>query len=116
MTTLQTSPRNEILIEGQVRELRTAPVVPEEAYPPVIDGDRPLMVTDDITLDLTGGDGPQGFGGMWVIRGGNLYLRWLLGRNRVAWDLRADWYSGDLDFLVDGHDEHLHVERGNLAA
>lgn len=111
---MQIIPRNEILVDNQVIPLAEGPFVPEEAYPPVIIGEHPLMVVDDFALDLSGGDGPCGYSGTWVLRDGALYLRWYLGWSHVRWDVKADWFSGDLDLGSPGASQIIHIEHGIL--
>lgn len=113
-TRTQIQPRNEIMVDNQVIPLVAGPFVPEEAYPPVILGEHPLMVVDDFALDLSGGDGPCGYSGTWVLRDGALYLRWYLGWSRVKWDVKADWYTGDLDLSGYNGSHLLHIEQGLL--
>jgi len=102
-------PKSELMLNGFVTPLLHAPEVPLEAYPPVMDGPQPLLLIDDVTLDLSGGEGPLGYSGTWVLREGHLYLRWLLGRNHVAWDIAADWFTGDLDCA----NKIMHIDHGN---
>lgn len=108
-------PRSEILVDNRVIPLASCPSVPEEAYPPVIKGVHPLMIVDDFALDLSGGDGPLGYSGTWVLRDGHLFLRWYLGWSHVKWDVRADWYTGDLDLQEGGGHHYIHLDHGCLA-
>jgi hypothetical protein len=74
-----------------------------------MEGEHPLLLIDDVTMDLSGGEGPLGFSGTWVMREGHLYLRWLLGRNHVPWDIRADWFTGELDCAS----QIMHIDHGD---
>lgn len=113
-TSTPNSPRCEILVGNRVLPLAVEPFVPDDAFPPVIEGDHPLMIVDDFALDLSGGDGPSGYSGTWVLRDGALYLRWYLGWSHVKWDLKADWFSGDLTLDDTGGSRFIHIEHGIL--
>jgi hypothetical protein len=108
----QNIPRDEILVDNRVIPLMVGPFVPDEAYPPVIEGEHPLMIVDDFALDLSGGDGPSGYSGTWVLREGALYLRWYLGWSHVKWDVKASWFTGDLRLDDSSGSQLMHVENG----
>jgi hypothetical protein len=116
MTFLVQSPANQVLVDGQTVSLARSPEVPEDAFPPVIEGNHPLMIVDDFALDLYGSESPAGYTGLWVIRDGHLFLRWLLGSTRVKWDLKADWFTGDLDCQKSKIHCLIHVDHGNVQA
>jgi len=117
---LQQEPESTLLMDDHLAVMDCNPEIPEDAYPPVIEGNNhPLMIIDDFALDLFGADSPAGYTGLWVIREGLLYLRWLLGSTQVRWDLKADWYTGDLIVHQNKNDPRgslIHISQGRVWA
>jgi len=115
---LQQEPERRLLLDDLEWVLDCQPEIPENAYPPVIEGHQhPLMILDDVALDLYGAASPAGYTGFWVISEGHLYLRWLLGRTGVRWDLKADWFTGYLYMHPQGDAESessIHIDHGDV--